>query len=253
MSESFANALGQRIGAPLVAFSGSRFPKRRSLEGRYSRLCPLDPEAHAAPLFEQLCHEGEHWRWTYADYGPFTALDDWKKWLEEVNARQDAVPFVVHFRGETTPSGLASFARVDPSRGSLALDLLQFTSRLRRTREATEAVRLMLSYAFDELGFRRCEFRCDALDERTRAFALRLGFQVEGVLRQERVCKGRNRDTAIYALLDCEWPAVDAALTAWLAPNNFDEHGGQRTRLSEATSQSTQPVAPSTVRYWETR
>jgi len=135
-------------------------------------------------------------------------------------------------RTEERLVGQGSYLRIDPEHGAIEIGHLAFGPALQRTAGATEAVYLLARRAFDELGYRRVEWKCNALNARSRAAALRLGFEFEGVFRQHMVVKGRNRDTAWYAIVDGDWPAVRAAFEEWLAPDNFDRDGRQRARLA---------------------
>jgi RimJ/RimL family protein N-acetyltransferase len=176
----------------------------------------------------QLDREGH--RWTYLPYGPFTDEASFRAWLVEMAAKTDPLFHVVlDETGEAV--GVASFLRISPETGSIEVGHIHYSPRLERTRAATEAMYLMMRRVFDELGYRRYEWKCDALNAPSRRAADRLGFTYEGTFRQHLVTKGRNRDTAWYSIIDSEWPAVKAAFEAWLEPKNFDERGVQRAAL----------------------
>ncbi|NBP94794.1 MAG: N-acetyltransferase [Gammaproteobacteria bacterium] len=181
-------------------------PGRSVIEGRYCRLTPLDAKAHANDLFAAFSADKENFDWLYLPYGPFDTLADLTSWLTDVSSKDDPLFFTI-----TTP-------RI-----------------LQRTPAATEVMYLMMKQAF-ELGYRRYEWKCNALNERSRRAALRLGLSYEGIFRQAAVPKGRNRDTAWYAAIDSEWPALKAAFETWLDPANFDSAGMQRRPLTRLTA-----------------
>jgi RimJ/RimL family protein N-acetyltransferase len=197
------------------------------------RLEPLDPAAHGKPLFNASHDSGAAEQiFRYLPYGPFANLDDFRSWLDERAASSDPY-FVCVIDGETgAPQGMAAFMRIAPEHGVIEIGHIWFSPSLQRTRQATEAIYLMARHSFDDLGYRRLEWKCDALNEPSRRAADRFGFTFEGVFRQHMVVKGRNRDSAWFSILDGEWPRIRAAFEAWLAPENFDADGRQRQSLS---------------------
>lgn len=233
MSAPRRNVLGQPIGDPVVDWRPRPRPPRLAVEGRYCRIEPLDPRRHAAALFAANAGDAEGRIWTYLPYGPFDGLDDYARWLEAECLGDDPLFHAVVDLSDDMPAGVASYLRIDPAMGSIEVGHINYAPRLQGTRAATEAMYLMMRRAFDELGYRRYEWKCDSLNERSRRSAERLGFRFEGVFRQAAVYKGRNRDTAWYSIVDGEWPARRAAFEAWLDPGNFDEAGRQRRRLSD--------------------
>jgi RimJ/RimL family protein N-acetyltransferase len=214
-----------------VDFKGAFVPARTALRGRHVVLAPLDPPRHAAPLFEAT-HGApvDPLLWRFLSYGPFADVAAFEDWLWRQAATLDPVFYTVVPVGAEA-AGLASYLRLDATGGAIEIGHLVFTPGLQRTAAATEVLHLMLAYAFDRLGYRRVEWKCDALNARSRRAAERFGFTFEGVFRQSKVVKGRNRDTAWFAMLDHEWPRHRAAFEAWLAPDNFDEAGRQRLPL----------------------
>jgi len=229
-----ANEHGQPIGEPVDGWTGRSFPSRVTLPGRYVRLEPVVAD-HALALQAALCGPDDDALWTYrpserpADLAAMTAL------VAAAAAATDVVTFAILPEGDG-PQGLASLMRVDPAQGSVEVGSIIFSRGLQRTRAATEALALLGGYVFDELGYRRFEWKCDSLNEPSRAAAHRLGFVYEGRFRQALVYKGRNRDTDWFSITDREWPAVRAAYDAWLDPANFDEDGDQLRRLSVLTA-----------------
>ena len=216
-----------------VDFEGAFVPARTELAGRQVSLRPLDPRHHAAPLFEAAHGEPADPRlWSYMGYGPFADVAAFEAWLWRQATVLDPVFYAVVPAG-AAPAGLASYLRLAPADGTIEIGHLLFTPRLQRTIAASETIYLLLAYAFDRLGYRRVEWKCDALNARSRRAAERFGFTFEGVFRQAMVVKGRNRDTAWFAMVDGDWPRHRAAFEAWLAPANRDEAGRQRRPLAE--------------------
>jgi RimJ/RimL family protein N-acetyltransferase len=226
------NELGLPIGPALESWRPPPRPPRRVLEGRWCRVEPLEPGRHAEQLFAANATDREGRMWTYLSYGPFATLPDYREWLTPRMASEDPLffAFVDAVTGRAT--GLGSYLRIEPENGSIEVGHLQYSPLLQRTPAATEAMYLMMRNAFG-LGYRRYEWKCDALNAASCHAAERLGFTFEGVFRQATVYKGRNRDTAWYSVLDREWPALDRGFRAWLQPANFDEAGRQRRSLGE--------------------
>ncbi|MDP9010937.1 MAG: GNAT family N-acetyltransferase [Pseudomonadota bacterium] len=226
------NALGQPIGAPIPGWS-RREPLPRSLMvGRFCRLEPLAPARDAASLFEAFSLDADGRNWTYLFYGPFASEAAFREWTNWAAGQQDTLFFAI-IDGETGKAvGVASYLRLDPASGVVEVGHLNYSPLLQRKRAATEAMYLMMRRAFEEFGYRRYEWKCDALNAPSRAAAERLGFRFEGIFRQAVVSKGRNRDTTWYSIIDSEWPEVKAAFERWLDPTNFDAAGRQRASLS---------------------
>jgi RimJ/RimL family protein N-acetyltransferase len=228
------NALGQPIGFRVDGWTPPPRPLRQNLKGRTCRLEPLDPARHGAELHSANLLDTDHRNWTYLSYGPFTSLDGYLDWARSVAGKDDPQFHAIVDRATGHAVGVASYLRIDPEAGSIEVGHINYSPRLQRTVAATEAMYLMMRQAFG-LGYRRYEWKCNALNAPSRAAAQRLGLSYEGVFRQARVDKGHNRDTAWYAAIDREWPALDRAFQRWLDPANFDIHGRQRTSLSELT------------------
>jgi RimJ/RimL family protein N-acetyltransferase len=225
------NEWGQAIGPELPGFTPPPPPPRLPIRGAHVDLEPLDPEQHAPSLWRAL--EGlppSHW--TYLPYGPFADLPAFRDWLARDCRQADPLFFAVVDRPTRDAVGLASYLRIQPASACIEVGHLNFSMRLARRPGATEAMAAMMQQAF-ALGYRRYEWKCDALNAPSRAAALRLGFQFEGVFRQATTYKNRSRDTAWYSVIDRDWPAIERAFRAWLHPDNFDAEGRQRCRLSE--------------------
>jgi RimJ/RimL family protein N-acetyltransferase len=202
-------------------------PRREVLRGDRVRLEPLGT-AHAEDLYAAA--HGDPHLWDYLPYGPFEDVEAMRAHLAAQAASEDPLFFAI-VDAEGRARGVASYLRIEPAHGCIEIGHIWFGAALQRTPAATEAIYLLSRHAFDDLGNRRLEWKCDAANARSRRAAERFGFTFEGVFRQHMIVKGRNRDTAWFALLDGDWPAARAAFEAWLAPSNFDADGHQRTPL----------------------
>jgi RimJ/RimL family protein N-acetyltransferase len=228
------NHLGQPVGRPVPGWAPPPPPPREQIEGRFCRVEPLDAERHAADLHAANSADAEGRMWTYMAYGPFSSLEAYSAWMRGSTAGDDPLFHAIVERASGRAVGVAAYLRITPEAGSIEVGHLAYAPALQRTPAATEAMILMMRRAF-ALGYRRYEWKCDALNAPSRAAAQRLGLSYEGVFRQATVYKGRNRDTAWYAAVDAEWPALDAAFARWLDPANFGPDGRQALRLSELT------------------
>jgi len=220
------------IGAIVKDWTPPPRPVSLALEGRYARLEPLSPDTHAAQLFK--ANSASDAIWDFLPYGPFASASAYHRWMRDVTAGDDPRFLAIYNRDSGQWQGVASFLRIQPEAGSIEVGHINFSPALARTRAATEAMFLMMQWAF-EAGYRRYEWKCDARNLASRRAAERLGLSYEGTFRQAAVIKGRNRDTAWFAAIDSEWPALKEAFLAWLAPANFDAAGRQRERLGDLT------------------
>lgn len=202
--------------------------------GRFGRLEPLAAAAHAPSLFASFEQDLSGKGWAYLPYGPFGGFDDFSAWIDRCCRATDPMFFVIIDAETNLAQGMASLLNIHPKTGSIEVGHIHFSPALQRTRLATEAMYLMMNHVF-ELGYRRYEWKCNALNRPSRDAALRFGFSFEGIFRQHMVVKNRNRDTAWYASIDQEWPALKAAYETWLHPENFDERGRQHISLAELT------------------
>lgn len=202
------------------------------LAGACCRLEPLKAEKHAALLFR--AYVGQDHVWQYLPYGPFSSSSQYHRWMRDTETETGVEFFAVKNLETGAFEGVASFLRIAPHAGSIEVGHINFSPALQNTRAGTEALFLMMAWAFDA-GYRRFEWKCDALNEGSRRAAQRLGLSYEGVFRQAGVVKGRNRDTAWFAAIDKEWPALKEAFRVWLDPSNFTEEGAQIERLSDLT------------------
>jgi RimJ/RimL family protein N-acetyltransferase len=203
-----------------------------AIDGDLVRLEVLDPERHAESLFTSSHSAGAESLWQYLPYGPFANRSEFTAWLEQRAAETDPLFYAVVDWESMRALGMASFLRIEPQHGVIEIGHIWFAPELQRTRKATEAIFLMAKIAFDDLGYRRLEWKCDSLNVPSRRAADRFGFTFEGIFRQHMIVKGRNRDTAWFSLTDGEWPSRKAAFETWLSPENFDEAGRQRQSLA---------------------
>jgi RimJ/RimL family protein N-acetyltransferase len=206
-------------------------PGRDVLDGARARLEPIDRERHAVDLLAAAA--GDPRLWDFLPYGPFADAEAFGEHLDRQASSDDPLFFAVVDTASGRAAGVVSFLRIEPDHGVIEIGHIWFGAALQRTAAATEVIQLLARHAFDDLGYRRLEWKCDAANARSRRAAQRLGFSFEGVFRQHMIVKDRNRDTAWYAILDGEWPAVDAAFEAWLAPENFDAGGRQLRTLEQ--------------------
>lgn len=220
------NDLGQPIGFAVPGWGARPAPPRTAMEGRFCRLEPLDPDRHGSDLFTANSDDQDGRMWTYMGYGPFATLADYRQWMDAACCGTDP-QFHAVIDSHGRAAGLASYLRIDPAMGVIEVGHIAWSPRLQRQPAATEAMFLMMARAFDELGYRRYEWKCDALNGPSRQAALRLGFRFEGIFRQAMIYKGRNRDTAWFSIIDSEWPRLRRAFESWLAADNFDEQGRQ--------------------------
>lgn len=217
---------------PLAHWTPPPPPGAATLEGRHVRLERLDADQHAADLFRAFC--GHDALWDYMPYGPFASAASYHRWAKEQQAKTDPAFYAIRNLATGHAEGVASFLRILPEAGSIEVGHICLSPALQRGVAATEAMALMMGWAFDA-GYRRYEWKCNALNLPSRRAAQRLGFSYEGVFRNHMVIKGRNRDSAWFSVIDSEWPALREAFGAWLAPANFDARGRQRERLSDLT------------------
>lgn len=226
------NGLGQPIGFPVPGWTARPRPPRDAMEGRYVRLEPVSVERHAGDLFEAFSADAEGRIWTYLPYGPLGSVEELAEWMRRTCLGDHPLFHAIIDKATDKAVGVASYLRIEPAVGVIEVGHINYAPALQRTRGATEAMYLMMARVFDELGYRRYEWKCDALNAPSRAAAQRLGFTYEGLFRQATMYKGRNRDTAWYSILDTEWPGIKAAFEAWLDPANFDADERQKQPLA---------------------
>ncbi|MDB4914341.1 MAG: acetyltransferase family protein [Gemmatimonadetes bacterium] len=229
------NAHGQPVGADVAGWSVRAQPSRNSMVGHYCRVEPVHVERHADDLFAAWSDARDDRDWTYlVAERPHTAAEC-RAYVEKLSSTSDPLHYAI-IDANGTAVGTAALMRIDPAHGVIEVGSITYSPRLQRTRAGTEAMYLLMRHAFDDLGYRRYEWKCDTLNAPSQAAARRYGFVFEGIFRQALVYKGRNRDTAWFSIIDREWPAVRAALQAWLNPTNFESNGLQKTSLGEVRS-----------------
>jgi len=220
------------LGAALPHWTPPPQPDARPLTGRWVRLERMDPDAHAADLHR--AYSGHDALWDYMPYGPFASSSSYHRWAKDSASGTDPLFYVLRDLATGHCGGVASYLRIAPEAGSIEVGHICLSPEVARGRVWTEAMFLMMEHAF-ALGYRRYEWKCNALNLASRRAAQRLGFSYEGTFRQMSVVKGRNRDTAWFSVIDGEWAALREAYGAWLSPGNFDAQGQQRERLSDLT------------------
>ncbi|BEP60651.1 GNAT family protein [Variovorax sp. V213] len=225
------NEYGQSIGPLVPGWTARPLPPRRPVEGRYCTLEPLDAARHADDLHAAYARASDGRDWTYLFVERPADLASTRAHVERAAQSADPLHFAVIDRQGGRAVGTLALMRIEPAHGAIEVGSVTFSRLLKRTPMSTEAQYLLMKLAFDELGYRRYEWKCDNFNEPSKRAALRLGFQFEGIFRQAIIYKGRSRDTAWFSITDGEWPAVRAALERWLAPENFDAQGGQRMAL----------------------
>lgn len=226
------NRYGQPIGPAIAGWSARPRPPRAELAGRYCRLEPINPQRHGADLRAAYMEAPDDRDWTYL-FDERPPEGDFDAYLGELASSEDPLHFAIIEQHSEKALGTAALMRIDVTHGSIEVGWITFSPRLKRTAAATESMYLMMRSAFDELGYRRYEWKCDSLNAPSRSAAERYGFTFEGIFRNAVVYKGRSRDTAWYSITDQEWPRVRFAFEAWLDPTNFDERGRQKQRLQD--------------------
>jgi RimJ/RimL family protein N-acetyltransferase len=231
MSE-YHNDQGQPIGFPLPDWQGCSRPRAEVMQGRLCRLEPIDADKHGSELYTAFGKDRDGRNWTYLPYGPFLSQAELCEWIETSCLGDDPLFFSVIDLASEAAVGVASYLRIEPAVGVIEVGHIHFSPLMQGRPIATEVMYLMMRQVFDFYGYRRYEWKCDALNQPSCAAATRLGFLFEGIFRQATLYKRRNRDTAWYSILDREWPAARSAFEAWLDPANFDANGSQRQRLA---------------------
>jgi RimJ/RimL family protein N-acetyltransferase len=219
------------IGPEVPAHAAPR-PERRVIAGRFIRLEPLDPDRHGSSLWQETHGIGAAARWQYLFDEPFAEENSFRDFLARKGASTDPLFYAIIDLSSGRAMGFETLMRIDPTHRCIEVGNILYGKSLQRTPGATEAQYLLMRYIFEDLGYRRYEWKCNALNEPSRRTALRLGFTFEGIFRKHMIVRGRNRNTAWYSMLDDDWPAAKAAFERWLAPSNFDSAGVQRQSLA---------------------
>jgi RimJ/RimL family protein N-acetyltransferase len=232
------NQLDQPVGFPVPEWKPRPLPPRTAMAGRFCSVAPLDPERHAAQLFAAYADDVDGRMWTYLPRGPYASLDEYRNWAEPACRADDPLVHAIIDSASGEAVGTAALMRIDPENGVIEVGSITYSPRLQRRAAGTEAMYLLMRRVFDELGYRRYEWKCNSLNAPSRAAALRYGFQYEGLFRQAQITRGRNRDTTWFSIIDNEWPALRGAFERWLDPANFDALGRQRHSLASLRSAS---------------
>ncbi len=227
------NEHAQEIGLPVENWLPREISLTAEMPGKYCKLVAFNPEQHSTELFKAFSLDTDARNWTYLPYGPFDTETDFYNWCSKACISKDPQFYTVVSQFNERITGMASFLRIAPEVGSIEVGHIHFSPLMQGTRLATEAMFLMMRRVFDELGYRRYEWKCDALNSPSCEAAERLGFQFEGIFRQAVMYKQRNRDTAWFAIVDGDWPRLRAGFEIWLADDNFDTDGLQIRSLKE--------------------
>ncbi|WP_207694344.1 hypothetical protein DOK67_0000930 [Enterococcus sp. DIV0212c] len=227
------NEYGQSIGAPIKNWSKREYPTKVILDGMYCRLEKMDPTKHLEDLYQVYGPASNPKTWTYIPMVSFENKADFSMYLESASKSHDPFHYVIIDKANGKALGTLALMRIDRDQGSIEVGYVIYSDQLKKTRIATEAQYLLACYVLDELGYRRYEWKCDALNEPSRKAALRLGFVFEGIFRNALVYKERNRDTAWFSMIDSEWPRNKSRMDVWLDPSNFTADGKQKKRLNE--------------------
>lgn len=225
------NEYGQPVGQPLPDWQPRPLPQREVLQGSYCRLEPLSVAQHGKALFEAYALAQDGRDWTYLFAGPFNDKAEFMAYAQQMESSRDPLHFAVIDQQTGRAVGTLALMRIAPEHGVIEVGHVTFSPLLKQTRQATEAHFLLMRYAFDQLGYRRYEWKCDSLNAPSRRAAARLGFQYEGEFRQAIVYRGRTRDTSWFSIIDGEWPQVKRGFERWLAAKNFSADGQQQERL----------------------
>ena len=229
------NKYSQPIGPAVDGWSPRPRPQRTDMLGRYCRLEPVKAR-HEADLFAAYMEAPDDRDWTYLFYERPGRAEDFHSYLTGLEKSEDPLHFAIVAADTGKAVGTAALMRIDPTHGAIEVGSIAFSPQLKQTRAATESMYLMMRRSFDELGYRRYEWKCDSLNAPSRTAAERYGFTFEGIFRKAIVYKGRSRDTAWYSITEQEWPRVRSALETWLSPANFDDRGQQKQRLVDLRS-----------------
>ena len=227
------NPYGQPIGEPMPEWSTRPLPGRVTLQGNFCRLEPLDPGLHAGDLYEAYRSAPDDRDWTYMPAGPFQDVDEYRRYAGEISGKADPFHYAVIDTALGKAVGSLALMRIEPKHGVIEVGYVAFSPLLKQKPASTEAQFLLMQYVFEDLKYRRYEWKCDSLNAPSRNAAQRLGFQFEGIFRQAVVYKGRSRDTAWFSVIDKEWPVLKEAFQTWLSAGNFDADGKQVRRLTD--------------------
>jgi RimJ/RimL family protein N-acetyltransferase len=238
------NHYDQPIGPPVADWYERAPPQRRAHAGRYCRLEPVDVEGHASALFDAYMQAPDERDWTYLAHERPPDLPAFREYLGSLAAASDPLHYAIVDIATGLAAGTAALMRITPQYGVIEVGCITYSPRLKKTRCGTEAMYLLMRYVFDELRYRRYEWKCDSLNGPSRTAAKRYGFAFEGVFRNAMLYKNRSRDTAWFSIIGAEWPHIRGAFEAWLHPHNFDALGQQQRTLAVIRDARRAPNAP---------
>lgn len=230
------NNYGQPVGPEVTDWKGVARPPSKPIVGQFCRIEPLNTKLHVNDLYDAFSEDVDGILWTYMFVGPFKSKEGFRAWIEAACKTDDPLFHAIIDKSTNKAVGISSYLRIQPDVGVIEVGNITYSPRLQRTQMATEAIFLMMARAFDELGYRRYEWKCDALNAASCKAAKRLGFKYDGTFEQAIVYKGRNRDTAWYSILDRNWPQLKHAYNKWLDQSNFDVGGVQKQSLQHFIS-----------------
>lgn len=232
------NEFGQPVGEPIPTWQTVARPPRTSMEGNYCRIEAFDVDRHGPELYAAFAENEDGSMWTYMPNGPFANEADFLDWMSSACTSEDPLFYTLIERANGKPVGQAAYLRITPEHGVIEVGNIAFSPRLQRTPIATEAMFLMMQRVFNELGYRRYEWKCDSCNGPSRRAAERFGFTYDGLFPQAIVYKGRNRDTTWFSMIDRDWPSIERAYLTWLAPENFDADNQQIRKLSDLITEA---------------
>lgn len=227
------NEYGQPVGSPVPSWEAAKLPDGSSLVGRFCKLVPMDIDVHGEQLYDAFCNPIEEKDWTYLPPQPFTCKEEFISYYEKMSSTSDPYQFVIVDLNTGLAVGSIALMRIDSANGVIEIGHVTFSKKLKKTAMATETIYLLMKYVFEDLGYRRLEWKCHTLNAPSWKSATRFGFTFEGIFRQAAVVKGRNRDTAWFSLLDYEFEKIRNGFVQWLDDSNFDSCGQQLHKLSE--------------------
>jgi len=214
-----------------IKFKKAKIPSKNIIKGRYVKLEPINVKKHSKDLYLSFSQDKKNKIWNYLPYGPFKSFESFQKWLSIFCLKKDPFFYAIYVKRHKKYCGMASYLRITPDHGIIEVGHINYSPLLQNTKEGTETMYLMLKNAFEFLGNRRYEWKCNNLNTSSKKAAIRLGFTFEGVFRQMYVFKGRNRDTAWFSILDKEWKKIKTSYLKFLDPKNFDQNNNQKRKL----------------------
>ena len=230
--KNLTNELGQSIGEPVEGWKICETPPKTQIEGKYCVVEILDVKKHAEDLFNSYVKDVKNYDWTYLHYGGFKSLTKFKEWLDKDCLHDDPLFYAIIDKNQNLAVGMASYLRIQQKIGSIEVGHIHYSPPMQQKPIGTEAMYLIMKRVFDELGYRRYEWKCDSLNERSCKAAKRYGFTFEGIFRQHNIVKGHNRDTAWFSIIDKDWGRIKKNYETWLDKTNFDREGRQKTSLT---------------------